>query len=404
MVIIVKILKAGESMKKLTRIISLFLIAVMGISITLTSCAPNSLRDKPVEHEHVAPLLMYVGLGSDSGKRAYKDFTDSDLQKIVDAGVNEFVLLTTFMPLYYCDIDEQGNAVGEPKLLCSEEDINSLTMEELGATTETDYQITKEKIIKDFGKGANKSTINIQIDFEIELAQRILAINPDAKFWFSLPHMKIFDGAKFYAERYMNVIYPKIKLAFTQEQFEKNVGGLYWSTEDAGGRFFNTDNLVDFDNSLVKAAKYCSDIVHADNKTLMWIPYTTAGSQIERVGMISNLTDIFDYVYLQPGYFWHESKKDFITLIDNSVSAGAVVNMSGVIYGEEKKSSTVIGAEIELDNNFLFKGKEDHLDRYNVYVETFSKYKKDKLFAVYCADRNHIMQPEVTELLFKWWE
>ena len=266
-------------MKKLVKLFSFVLVAAM--CVALCSCAKTGLRSKPVDLEHVMPLLMYVGCGDDSGKASQPKFSDEQLQQLTDAGINEYVLLTTFMPTYYCDIDENGNAVGEPQRLCTKEDIYTLTMEDLGVDSEYQLQLKQEQVIRDtyVTPSDNKSTINQQIDYEIELAKRILAINPNAKFWFSLPHTKMIEGATFYAEHYMDIIYPKIKIAFSEEEFDKNVGGLYWSTEDAGGTVFDTENQVDFGNPIVKAAKYCSDILHEEDKTLMWIPYTTMGQQ-----------------------------------------------------------------------------------------------------------------------------
>lgn len=392
-------------MKKLVKLFSFVLVAAMCIS--LCSCAETGLRSKPVDLEHVMPLLMYVGCGDDSGKASQPKFTDEQLQQLTDAGINEYVLLTTFMPTYYCDIDENGNAVGEPQRLCTKEDIYTLTMEDLGVDSEYQLQLKQEQVIRDtyVTPSDNKSTINQQIDYEIELAKRILAINPDAKFWFSLPHTKMIEGATFYAEHYMNIIYPKIKIAFSEEEFDKNVGGLYWSTEDAGGTVFDTENQVDFGNPIVKAAKYCSDILHEEDKTLMWIPYTTMGQQYDRIGFISNLTDVFDYVYLQPGYLWHEEKEPFVNYIKNSVEAGAVLSTSGTIYGGEKKSSTVIGVEIELDNKVVIgKEAENHMRRYNAYVDNFSQFKSDKLIAIYSSNSTNMFTDTVTNLLFEWYK
>ncbi len=392
-------------MKKLVKLFSFVLVAAM--CVALCSCAKTGLRSKPVDLEHVMPLLMYVGCGDDSGKASQPKFSDEQLQQLTDAGINEYVLLTTFMPTYYCDIDENGNAVGEPQRLCTKEDIYTLTMEDLGVDSEYQLQLKQEQVIRDtyVTPSDNKSTINQQIDYEIELAKRILAINPNAKFWFSLPHTKMIEGATFYAEHYMDIIYPKIKIAFSEEEFDKNVGGLYWSTEDAGGTVFDTENQVDFGNPIVKAAKYCSDILHEEDKTLMWIPYTTMGQQYDRIGFISNLTDVFDYVYLQPGYLWHEEKEPFVNYIKNSVEAGAVLSTSGTIYGGEKKSSTVIGVEIELDNKVVIgKEAENHMRRYNAYVDNFSQFKSDKLIAIYSSNSTNMFTDTVTNLLFEWYK
>ena len=391
--------------KKAIKLISLLLTAL--VCFALCSCEPkNSLYKKPVEHEHAMPLLMYVGCYDDTGRAGQPKFTDADLQTLIDGGIHEFILLSTHMPTYYQDIDENGNAVGDAKRLCTKEDIYSLTMEDLGVDSEYDLQLKQEQVIRDtYVEVSHKlSTINQQTDYEIELAKRILAIDPEAKLWFSLPHTKIIEGATFYAEHYMDIIYTKIKLAFTPEEFEKNVAGMYWATENATGNVFDTENLVDFGNPLVKAAKYCSDIIHEDGKTMIWIPFTTLGIQYDRIGFIANQTDIFDYVYLQPGYLWNEEKEPFITYISDSVKAGAVLTTAGTSYGGEKKSSTVIGAEIELDARTVTgSAAEDHMRRYNAYVENFSQFKADKLIAIYCSNRTAMFNAEVNEMLLKWY-
>ena len=388
--------------KSAVRLISAVSAAAM--CLALCSCEPkNSLRD-PVELDRIMPVLLYTGIGFGNGTQACPEFTEADIRKMTEAGITDFILNTAVSPIYYRDIDEYGNEISESKLLCSKEDIDTLTMEDLGVDSEYELETKKEQIKSNITIQADdRDTINAQIDFEIELGKRILSVNPDARLWFSFPFIKIDDGAEFYAQHYMDVIYPKIKLAFSEEEFEKNVCGMYWATENASGTNWNSENLVDFDNPVVKAAKYCADIIHEDGKTFIWIPFTLNGKQTERSAIIANQTDIFDYVFFQPGYLWGDEKEPYLDIIQNSVTNGVFMNSNGTPYGGEKKSNTVIGVEIELDNKFItLSDGDEYLRRYNGYVEHFSQFKHDKSMAFYCSNRDNMMNPEVFELFKEW--
>ncbi len=356
------------------------------------------------ENMNIKPMLLYVGYAFNS-TTTYAEFTDEDIKQMTDSGIKDFVLLTTSSPKAYYDIDEKGNNVGELKHIITEEILASMTLDDLNSgsfdlSSMTALYRTRSKSTTD------DMTLNQQTMYEIELAKRILEINPDAKFWFNLPHIECMALGDHYAKPYVNVIYKLIKTQFTEEQFEKNVGGLYWSSEDTGAwdTPFDNKNTVDFGNPMMKTAKYCSDFVHADGKTLLWIPFTKTEGQILRIGYTANTSNIFDVVFMQAGYFWHEEDKDMIDLLQRSTKANAVLNSSGVPYGGKKTSDTVVGAEIEIDTSIAFSDGQEYLDRYYGYYNALIEYKDTSAIAFYCGDKRSLMYDSVYSEIAKWYE
>ncbi|HIZ16639.1 MAG TPA: hypothetical protein H9675_03600, partial [Firmicutes bacterium] len=111
-------------MKIFARIVSFLMAGVMMVGM-LTSCGENSLRPHDAL-EPIKPLFMHVGyVGSTTA--SYAKYTDSDLQKLTDIGVNEVCIAYGTAPVTY--IPEGGT---EPELLITKDDINAITPDMVG--------------------------------------------------------------------------------------------------------------------------------------------------------------------------------------------------------------------------------------------------------------------------------
>jgi len=139
-------------------------------------------------------------------------------------------------------------------------------------------------------------------------------------------------------------------------------------------------------------------------KKMLWIPYYGYGSNynatINSIGYVANKTNIFDYVLLQPHYYFQESADILknVEAIRESAYLNKVVgrkSSSGTfsVIGGTKTSNTKIGVEMEIDKRHEF---ADYAARYDVYAKCFSNqavsgipvragYNKDSIdFAFYC--------------------
>lgn len=352
---------------------------------------------------NVKPVLLYVGYAFGSTS-PYPEFTDEDIQSFTAAGMDEFILIDGSSVNTYYDVDENGDPVGEARTILTEDIVNTLTTDLIGpnagslATMVQNYSKNVKEINKDL-------TLNRQTEYELELAERILRINPDAKLWFNLTPVSCMALAEYYAKPFMDVCYKMIKAKLSDEVFNKNFMGMYWATEDTGpwDTAFDKNNNVDFNNALIRCAKYCSDILHADGKTLFWIPFTATEQQIERIGWIANTSNVFDAVFLQAGYIWHAEYKSMIDLLDRCTEAGAVINSAGVVYGGSKTSDTLVGPEIEIDNNIVF-NNDGQLERYLYEYERLIRYKDTRPIAIYGDSELHLAKGEVFSRVCKWFD
>lgn len=143
---------------------------------------------------------------------------------------------------------------------------------------------------------------------------------------------------------------------------------------------------------------------HTLKKKMLWIPYygygDTYNDTINSIGCVANRTDIFDYVLLQPHYYFQESRDILknVEAIRESAHIGAVVsrksdNNTFSIIGGGKTSPTKIGVEMEIDKRHEQSG---YATRYDVYAKCYNNqavanipsrngYSKRNIdFAFYC--------------------
>ncbi len=234
-----------------------------------------------------------------------------------------------------------------------------------------------------------------------DLAKKLIKEDPNVKIWFALPGICFPSLAENYIEPYKKNVVDGVRQNMTTEQWNNNIEGFYFATEGIPVWYTNFDphHPESFGNPIVKTMKEVSTYVHSQNKKFMWIPYY--GPHYEgyntnddfKVGYIANKTAIFDYVIVQPNYYFSEKQENNLYTIRDSVEENMIKDHTGEIVGEYKFSSTIIGAEMEIDervvNNPFYK------KRYKDYVEVYDTYKESRPVMYYAGDRNQIMYPEI---------
>ena len=180
-------------MKIIVRIISLLMAVVLSAGF-LTSCDKNSLRphdDLPA----IKPVFLYVGYRYNTTATKYVEYTDEDLQKLNDIGVKEVCISFGNSAASYIPEGES-----EPKPIVTNEDIDGITMEMIGATSQDSAEIIKAGYKTKLSGLDENLILNDYADFAIEFANRLIAINPDIEIWYSFPDIHIATLAELYIE------------------------------------------------------------------------------------------------------------------------------------------------------------------------------------------------------------
>lgn len=313
-------------------------------------------------------VLLYVSYNSYNGSKYYTP-TDDELKKVLDT-TDEILLIPIVVFNRYTD--KNGN---EYRVL-SHEIIDNMTPDMVGDPNRFEVIKGEYHAAADL-KVAADYHIQDYIDDANSLAKRIVAINPNAKLWFSVPLAEGFHAlTHLFANAWADTV-DAIKATVSEEIWENNIQGIYFAGEDivpfGYTRFDNDCPEKDFNNPVVKSMRAVSDRAHSYGKNMLWIPYyhEAVGSS-KNLGHVANLTDIFDTVIIQPSFFFNPARVDEIGIISDCVRKQAVVDINGNIIGGKKTSKTVIGFEMEIDSQFF--DKEGYPERYYAYEKGFGEF------------------------------
>lgn len=246
---------------------------------------------------------------------------------------------------------------------------------------------------------SGRRTLKEFADAQLALAERIWAIDPNVKVWFSLPYIP--DEGIFFAYKFNTAfkrdIIDYIRKNISREQWEHNVIGFYYGTEAVTPWYtkFDTSDTEDFSNPVVNNMIAVSSHLKKYGKKFLWIPYYRyehdAADIPRRLFYIACTKDIFDYVDLQTGYYFHSSLSNNLKLIRECVQKNTIVDGNGIPIGV-KTSNTQIGVELEID--FSYSADNTYQARYNEFFEYFSQFRGIKHISLYCGERNSLMSPE----------
>ncbi|MDP4177460.1 MAG: hypothetical protein Q8900_03860 [Bacillota bacterium] len=249
-------------------------------------------------------------------------------------------------------------------------------------------------------------------DSTISVIKQITNINHSAKIWISTPGLKNLDSTGEpntynYSAKLLPIYknyFNYIKTAIASTVWTNNILGVYENSET----IFNDISLSNLYSSN-KQVQFFSDLdMYFSTSTFgfkkfLWVPtidvadycnnpdgvYAPAnGSKLVRIAIVANQTNIFNYVLLQPHYYFSPSFtwKDPTTnihhtynyynnlyVVKNSVTAQKILNYNGsyLKFGNTNivklpNISTQIGIQMEMDNNV------NTNSRYNDYVKEFN--------------------------------
>ncbi len=156
-----------------------------------------------------------------------------------------------------------------------------------------------------------------------------------------------------------------------------NIGGVYMNMESIYGEVDYHDLRA---NPCIRLMEDLSVKVHKRLKVkFLWIPYYGYGPNADeitkRIGYVANKQTIFDYVVVQPHYYFDGNAAENLEGVKSSTSNQAISYPDGFMV-TPKTSSTVIGPEIELSWRIVPPNNDqDYLRRYEEYLSRFSEFK-----------------------------
>jgi len=342
-------------------------------------------------------ILLYMGYNGNFGypsDKLYETYTEDDIRKLKDSGVEQFVLLPTGA-YNYVKADDESTAV----LLKS--DVDAITQDMLGTTNALDM----EKIKGEFNKSLDATTGGPQrgmdwlVEEYITLTNRILSVDSDADIWYSFPDVLVYPIANKYTDVFIEHILNALKAKLPEDVWNKNVGGFYYCSEAVVAWYtaFDTSNKENFGNNMVQGMRDLSNAVHRENKKFLWIPYYQSGGEHQnafRIGNIANTTNIFDFVCIQPNYYFDARKENWVTAVESIVADNMVKDHNGKVMAGGKTSKTQIGPEMEIDERAP---NADYIERFQKYVDAYKKYVGKAPMVFYAGDRNATLSKEVLE-------
>lgn len=253
--------------------------------------------------------------------------------------------------------------------------------------TEVDWQALANSPLTDFIiipresdiYGSNEAGYQSKLaPFMINVINQLVARKNTAKVWLGTPGLssKNYSLASSSLDPLYNYLdYVRNQVGTTV--WENNIGGVYMNMESIYG-------TVDYNNILANPCiKLMSDLsskVHNNLKTkFLWIPYYGYGSDpaeiIKRIAYVTNKSTIFDYVVIQPHYYFDGSVASNLTGVKYCISKQSISYRDGLVV-TPKVSKTVIGPEMELDWHVVPPNDySDYLDRFDKYVVTFDEFK-----------------------------
>ena len=255
------------------------------------------------------------------------------------------------------------------------------------AFTDADWQALANSPLTDFiiipkdasAYGSGEAGYKSQLaPFMANVVNQLVSSKNSAKIWIGTPGLSSlnYNLAASSLEPIYNYL-DQVRSLVGTTTWANNVGGIYMNME----AIYGTVNYSDLTtNPCIKLMSDLSARVHSNLKTkFLWIPYYGYGSNpdeiIRRIGFVANKSTIFDYVVIQPHYYFDETVGVNLAGVKHCIVNQAVSYRDGTVV-TPKASKTVIGPEMELSwkivppNNYV-----DFVGRYNGYVASFAEFK-----------------------------
>jgi len=204
---------------------------------------------------------------------------------------------------------------------------------------------------------------------------KIIEEVPDAKIWIGTPHMTSMTHPYFYSTA-LNKIYDYI-LELKNSMpliWENNIKGIYMNTEAIIGKVYYSNIYANFTISFMNDLSYR---IHSYlDKQFLWVPYygygDNAAEVIKKLGYIANTTPIFDYILIQPHYFFdgdHIKNLDgvFYSVINQEIR----YRDNATVINRLPRATAKIGFLVEVSSIVNWDNSGEYKKRYSLYVYNY---------------------------------
>jgi len=164
-----------------------------------------------------------------------------------------------------------------------------------------------------------------------------------------------------------------VRTSVGETVWSNNIRGVYMNCESIYGDL-GEENI--FANPTVKLMSDLSTAIRTNmKKEFLWIPYYGYGVNsdqiIRKIAFVTCDQTIFDYVVIQPHYYFDGNYESNLYGIRSSIIKRTICMNNGKIV-RPKLSTTIIGAEMELDWHIVAPSAyTEYVNRYKGYVNSF---------------------------------
>jgi len=238
-------------------------------------------------------------------------------------------------------------------------------------------------------------------DSTADLVKLILSVDPKKKIWVSTPKL---DEKYNFVSAYKNMekYFRSLREKIGEETWKKSISGVYMNCEAI------VHPVLLKKPTLNPQVKLMNDIAYhvrtALGKKMMWAPYygynKTAASIIEKIGIVVNNTNIFDYVLIQPHYYfgnepeseWRRGDDCYGNMagVFKSVTDQTICYRDGVAVSERSAGATAkIGIQMEIDGGVA--SKDEYRARDAELRAKFKSLLDSADFSYFAGDRDEII-------------
>lgn len=154
--------------------------------------------------------------------------------------------------------------------------------------------------------------------------------------------------------------------------FDTVVKGIYMSDEDVIDEFTASSQVAN--SPQISMFQTVSNYAASKEKKMLWSPYWSTNN-LNRAACVIHRTNIFDYVVVQPGYYY---ENQYLTVdVCNAIRKGIAIQRLCYVNGwpilHESSitcTKTIIGCQMEIDNNYT--ATNAYGKRYQECVDIFS--------------------------------
>jgi len=204
---------------------------------------------------------------------------------------------------------------------------------------------------------------------------RITQEVPNANLWIATPHMNSMTHPYYFSTALEKIYNYLLEIQKSMPIiWRNNIKGIYMNTETIIGQVDYNNLYANFTISFMNDLAF--RIHEYLDKKVLWIPYYGYGDHAARIiknlGYIVNTTPIFDYVLIQPHYYFDgDNIKNLDGVFYSVINQEICYRDKKIVTPRTSNSKSKIGFLIEISSAIKWENAEVYQSRYNQYRFNF---------------------------------